>query len=118
MDPVNKRKNPNAGRKPRLKVKEFTKEEDQFIKKNIKNTQSFIKDSAKILRLSYVSNTVKDICNKLGFHRPKVEKIIKQFNEKGLEIFDRGKSPGKPRRITKEQRALILRYLNTCDFNL
>jgi len=108
VDPVNKRKNPNAGRKPRLKVKEFTKE----------NTQSFIKDSAKILRLSYVGNTVKDICNKLGFHRPKVEKVIKQFNEKGLEIFNRGKSPGKPRRITKEQRALILQYLNTCDFNL
>lgn len=113
VDPVNKRKNPNAGRKPRLKARELTKEEDQFIKKNIKNTRSFIKDRARILRLSSEGNTVKDICGKLGFHRPNVEKIIKQFNENGLKIFKRGKSPGKPRRITKEQRALILQYLNT-----
>ena len=56
---------------------------------------------------------MKDICGKLGFHRPNVEKIIKQFNENGLKIFKRGKSPGKPRRITKEQRALIFQYLNT-----
>lgn len=113
VNPVNKRKNPNAGRKPKLKVRELTKEEDQFIKKNIKNTRSFIKDRARILRLSSEGNTVKDICGKLGFHRPNVEKIIKQFNENGLKIFKRGKSPGKPRRITKEQRALILQYLNT-----
>ena len=113
IDPVNKRKTLNAGRKPKLKVRELTKEEDQFTKKNIKNTQSFIKDRARILRLSSEGNTVKNICNKLGFHRPNVEKIIKQFNEKGLEIFKRGKSTGKLKRITKEQRALILQYLNT-----
>jgi len=111
--PVDKRKNPNAGRKTRLKVREFTKEEERFIKKNTKNAQSFIKDRARILRLSSEGNSVKDICGKLGFHRPNVEKIIKQFNADGLEIFKRGKSPGKPRRITKEQRALILQYLNT-----
>ena len=113
LDPLNKRKNPNAGRKPKLRVKKLTGKEDKFIKKNVKNTQSFIKDRARVLRLSNNGNTVKDICNKLGFHRPNVEKIIKQFNEKGLEIFKRGKSTGKPRRITKEQRALILQYLNT-----
>lgn len=113
VDPVNKRKNINAGRKPKLRVKKLNEKEDKFIKKNVKNTQSFIKDRAKILRLSNKGNTAKEICNKLGFHRPNVEKIIKQFNEKGLEIFKRGKSTGKPRRITKEQRALILQYLNT-----
>jgi len=111
-DPINKRRNPNAGRKPTLKVRELTKEENQFIKKNAKNNQSFIKDRARILRLSNEGNTVKDICKKLGFHRPNIEKIIKHFNEKGLKIFMHGKSPGKPRRITKEQRALILQYLN------
>jgi len=40
--------------------------------------------------------TVKQICQKLGFHRPKIEKIIKQFNKKGLKIFERGKSPANP----------------------
>lgn len=113
VEPVNKRKNPNAGRKPKLKVRELTKEEKDSIQQNLKNSKSFIKDRARILRLSSEENTVKQICEKLGFHRPKVEKIIKQFNEKGLKIFQRGKSPGKPRRITKKERAVILQYLNT-----
>jgi len=113
VEPIKRRKNPNAGRKPKLKARELTREEEQFIKRNIKNTQSFIKDRAKILRLSSKGNTVKEICNRLGFYRPKVEKILKQFNRRGLKVFERGKSPGKPRRITKEERALILQYLNT-----
>ncbi|MFQ5965968.1 MAG: helix-turn-helix domain-containing protein [Candidatus Scalinduaceae bacterium] len=113
VEPVNKRRNPNAGRKPKLRVRELTKEEKEFIQQNLKNSKSFIKDRARILNLSIEGSTVKQICQKLGFHRPKVEKIIKQFNEEGLKIFERGKSPGKPRRITKEERALILQYLNT-----
>ena len=110
---VNKRKNPNAGRKPKLRVRDLSKEEGEFILQNLKNSKSFIKDRIRILRLSSEGNMVKEICNKLGFHRPKVEKIIKQFNEKGLGIFQRGKSPGRPRRITKEERALVIQYLNT-----
>jgi len=113
LEPVNKRRNPNAGRKPKLRTRELKEEERKFVEKNLKNSKSFIKDRARILRLSSEENTVKHICQKLGFHRPKVEQIIKQFNEKGLKIFQRGKSPGKPRRITKEERALILQYLNT-----
>lgn len=113
VEPVNKRKNPNAGRKPKLRVRELTEEEMQFIWQSLKNSKSFIKDRARILRLSNEGNTVKEVCKKLDFHRPKVEKIIRQFNEKGLKVFQRGKSTGKPRRITKEQRALILQYLNT-----
>jgi transposase len=113
VEPIKKRKNPNAGRKPKLRVRELTEDEEQFINQNIRSSKSFVKDRAKILRLSNEGSTVKDICRKLGFHRPNIEKIIKQFNGKGLEIFERGKSPGKPRRITKEQRALLLQYLNT-----
>ena len=113
VEPVKKRRNPNAGRKPRLKVRELTDKERDFVQQNLKNSKSFIKDRARIISLSSKGNTVKQICEKLGFHRPKVEKIIKQFNELGLRIFERGKSPGKPRRITKEERALILQWLNT-----
>ncbi len=113
VEPINKKRNPNAGRKPKLKVRELSIEERELIEKNLKNSKSFIKDRARILHLSSEENTVRQICGKLGFHRPKVEKIIKQFNEKGIKIFQRGKSPGKPRIITKEERALILQYLNT-----
>lgn len=113
VEPVNKRRNPNAGRKPKLKVRELTKDERDFIQQNLKNSKSFIKDRARIINLSAKGNTVKQTCQKLGFHRPKVEKIIHHFNKLGLKIFERKKSPGRPRRITKEERALILQYLNT-----
>lgn len=113
LEPVHKRRNPNAGRKPKLKVRELTREEKDFVKQNLKSSRSFIKDRAKIIQLSYESKTVKQISQQLNFHRPKIEKVINQFNEKGLKIFERGKSTGKPRRITKEQRALILQWLNT-----
>ena len=113
VKPVNNRRNPNAGRKPKLKARELSSEEKDFVIQNLKSSKSFIKDRARIINLSANGKTVKEICNELGFHRPKIEKIIKQFNEKGLKIFERGKSTGKPRRITKEQRALILQWLNT-----
>ena len=113
VEPVNKRRNPNAGRKPKLKVRELTTEEKDFVKQNLKSSKSFIKDRARIINLSQEGKTVKEICKELGFHRPKIEMIIKHFNKKGLKIFERGISTGKPRRITKEQRALILQWLNT-----
>jgi transposase len=113
VNPVNNRRNPNAGRKPKLKVRELTTEENDFVKQNLKSSKSFAKDRARIINLSADGKTVKEICKQLGFHRPKVEKILKQFNEKELKIFERGKSTGKPRRIIQEQRALILQWLNT-----
>lgn len=113
IEPINKRTNPNAGRKPKLKVRELTTEEKDFVKQNLKSSKSFVKDRTRILNFSNIGKTVKEICNELGFHRPKVEKIIKQFNEIGLKIFERGKSTGKPRIIKQEQRALILQWLNT-----
>lgn len=118
VNPVNNRRNPNAGRKPKLKVREFTPEEKDFVKQNLKSSKSFVKDRARILNLSDDGKTVKEICKELGFHRPKVEKIIKQFNEKCLKIFERGKSSGKPRRITKEERAMIVQYANTNPLKL
>ena len=113
IEPLNNRRNPNAGRKPKLKVRDMTAEEKDFVKQNLKSSKSFIKDRARIIQISHEGKTVKQISQQLNFHRPKIEKIIKQFNAKGLNIFERGKSTGKPRRITKEQRALILQYLNT-----
>lgn len=112
VEPANKKRS-NAGRKPLLKAKELSKEEISFVKKSLRHSGSFIKDRAKIIQLSSEGNTIKQICQKLKFHRPKVEKIIKQFNMDGLEIFERKKSPGRNRRITKEERTLIISYLNT-----
>ena len=112
MEPVKKKKS-NAGRKPLLKVKELSKEEICFVKKSLRHSGSYVKDRAKIIQLSSEGNTIKQIRQKLKFHRPKVEKIIKQFNEDGLKIFKRKKNPGRNRIINKEERTLIISYLNT-----
>ena len=103
VEPVNKRRNPNAGRKPKLKVRELSSEEREIIKQNLKSSKSFVKDRARLINLSADGKTVKEICKELGFYRPKIEKIINQFNEKGLKIFERGKSPGRPRRMRKQR---------------
>ena len=114
VNPTNKiRKNPNAGRKPALEVKEISQEERNFVVKSLKHSESFVKDRARIIGLSSEGNTVKEICQKLKFDKKKVGKIINQFNNFGLRIFERKKNTGRPRRITKEQRAQIIEWLNT-----
>jgi len=114
VEPVNtKRKNPNAGRKPALKVKVMSVEEVRYIAVAVKNSKSFIKDRAKIIQLSKNGNTIKQICQKLRFFRPKVEMIIKQFNKDGIKIFERKKGTGRKRRITENERAKVIESLNT-----
>jgi transposase len=114
VEPVNtKRKNPNAGRKPALKVKVMSSEETKHVAVAVKNSKSFVKDRAKIIQLSKEGNAVKQICQKLKFHRPKVEKIIKKFNKDGLKIFERKKGTGRKRRITENERAKVIESLNT-----
>ena len=114
VEPVQKRKkNINVGRKPTLKTRELNQEEKVFVTKSIKHSESFAKDRAKIIELSSQGNSVKEVCEKLKFDKKKVGKIIRQFNDFGLKIFERKKNPGRPRRITKEQRAKIIQWLNT-----
>jgi transposase len=107
------KKNPNTGRKPTLKVRVMSSEENEYIARALKSSVSFVKDRAKIIKLSTEGNTIKQICQKLKFDKKKVGKIINQFNELKLKIFERKKNPGRTRRITKEQRAKIIEWLNT-----
>lgn len=102
-----------AGRKPRLKVRDLTDEERVRLAQLLHSNKSFEKDRARILSLSSQGQRVRSITKRTGFHRPKVEKIIKAFNKDGMHSLQRKKNPGRPRRITAEQRATILQYLNT-----
>ncbi len=113
VEPASRKAKKGGGRKPKLKVRELSEEESVFVKKSLRHSGSYVKDRARIIQLSSERNSVKQICQKLKFHRPKVEKIIKQFNKDSLKIFERKKNPGRNRRITKEERALIISYLNT-----
>ena len=114
VEPVQKRKKKfNAGRKPTLRVKELSQGEIVFVEKSIRHSESFIKDRAKIIGLSSQGNSVRQICEKLKFDKKKVGEIINSFNKLGLKVFERKKNTGRPRRITKEQRAKIIEWLNT-----
>ena len=114
LEPVQKRKkNFNVGKKPTLKVRQLNQEEKVFVARSIKHSESFVKDRAKIIELSSQDNSVRKICENLKFDKKKVGEIINAFNKNGLKSFERKKSTGKPRRITKEQRAMILQWLNT-----
>lgn len=111
--PANKKRNPNTGRKPTLKARELSQEEKVFVVKSIKHSESFVKDRAKIIELSSQGNSVRQVCEKLKFDKKKVLHIINTFNKNGLKVFERKKNSGRPRRITKEQRAKIIQWLNT-----
>ena len=114
VEPVQKRKKSfNVGRKPTLRVKELSQGEIVFVEKAIRHSCSFVKDRAKIIGLSSQSNSVRQICEKLKFDKKKVGEIINSFNKLGLKVFERKKNTGRPRRITKEQRAKIIEWLNT-----
>ena len=114
VEPVqNRKKNFNMGKKPTLKVRKLSQEERSFVTKSIKHSESFVKDRAKIIDISSQGNSVKQICERLKFDKKKVGEIINGFNNFGLKIFERRKNPGRPRRITKEQRAKIIEWLNT-----
>ena len=114
VEPIQKRKkNFNVGKKPTLKARELGQEEKVFVAKSIKHSESFVKDRAKIIELSSQGNSVRQACEKLKFDKKKVGEIINAFNKNGLKVFERKKNTGKPRRITQEQRAIILQWLNT-----
>ena len=91
----------------------MTSEEISDVARALKNNKSFVKDRAKIIQLSADGNTVGKICEKLNFDRKKVGEIINAFNKLRLKVFERKKNTGRPRRITVEQRALVLQWLNT-----
>ena len=119
VEPVQKRKkNFNVGKKSTLKTRELNREEKVFVAKSIRHSESFVKDRAKIIELSSQGNSIRQICEKLKFDKKKVLHIVNTFNKDGLKVFERKKSTGRPRRITKEQRAKILQWLNTHPENL
>lgn len=113
VEPANRKRNERKERKPKLMVRNLSSEEKSFVKKSLRHSGSFVKDRARIIQLSSEGDKVKQVCDKLKFDRKKVETVLRNFNKLGLKIFERKKNPGRNRRITKEERTLIISYLNT-----
>jgi len=112
VERVNKKRT-GSGKKSTLKVGEISQKEKIFLEKAIRHSKSFVKDRARIITLSSEGHSVSSIYQKLKFDKKKVGEIINGFNKFGLKIFERRKNTGRPRMITKEQRAMILQWLNT-----
>ncbi|HLD90757.1 MAG TPA: helix-turn-helix domain-containing protein [Patescibacteria group bacterium] len=113
VEPINRKLNKKGGRKAKLKVRKLSTEESVFVKKSLRHSGSYVKDRARIIELSSEGKTIKQICEILKTDKKKVGRIINLFNEEGIKVFERKKNPGRPKRITQEERAKIISYLNT-----
>src|SRR3989338_2724185 len=83
VEPVNKRRNPNAGRKPAIFVRTITEGDTKALETAKKSSDAFTRDRAKILLLSSERLSVKQIAEKVSCENRKVKYAIKDFNGKG-----------------------------------
>ncbi len=112
VEPVNKRRNPNAGRKPGLFVKPISLEELQILENAKKSNEAFTRDRAKVLILSSQKTPAKDIAEKISCEQRKVRAAIKEFNIKGLDALQRGKAKGARIKFDKGKKEIILLHFS------
>ncbi len=112
VEPVNNRKNPNAGRKPAIFIKAIKDEEIKLLELAKRSNDAFTRDRAKILFLSSQKNSSKQIAAKLTFDERKVRAAIKDFNSKGLESLQRRKAPGAIPKFTPTIKQVILMHFS------
>lgn len=111
--PINKpERKRSTGRKPTIFVKGISSEEKQFLKKAVKSSNSFIRDRAKIVLLSSVGLSSKQIVQKTNFEKRKVRKAIKEFNSKGIQALQRGKARGAIPKFNDVKKKLILMHFS------
>ena len=94
VEPVNKRRNPNAGRKPTVFMRKITPDEVEALETAKKSSKAFTRDRAKILLFSAERFSVKKIVEKISCENRKVRNAIKEFNKKGIASLQRGKAKG------------------------
>lgn len=119
VEPVNNRRNPNAGRKPDIFVRDLTEDEVNKLELAKKSNDAFTRDRAKILLLSFEKLSVKQIAEKISCENRKVSNAIKSFNKKGLSALQRGKAKGAVPKFTQDTRKIIFLHFSKQpeDFN-
>ncbi len=117
VEPVNKRRNPNAGRKPKLFVRELTNKEKEELEKSTKSSNAFTRDKAKIILYSAQNIDAKSIAEKVSSEIRKIRTAIKSFNEKGLFALQRGKAKGAIIKFTPEIKKIILMHFSKKPFD-
>jgi len=112
IEKIKKRKK-GQGRKPSIFIRQLTGEEEKFLEKAKKSSDSFTSQRANILLHSFKKNTVKMICSSTSHARNTVVNAIKEYNVRGIDALQRKKAKGVKPKFTKEERAKILKIANT-----
>jgi len=112
IKPVNKRRNPNAGRKPAIFIRPINEEELKTLETAKKSNDAFTRDRAKILILSSEKLSAKQIAEKVSCEERKIRKAIRAFNEKGLDALQRGKAKGAIPKFDKIKKQIILMHFS------
>lgn len=112
ITPVNKRRNPNAGRKPAIFVRPISGEELKTLETAKKSNSAFTRDRAKILILSSERLSAKQIAEKVSCEERKVRSAIKDFNKKGIAALQRGKAKGAIPKFDNVKKKIILMHFS------
>jgi transposase len=120
VEPVNNRRNPNAGRKPEIFIRTITEEELKALETAKKSSEAFTRDRAKILLLSSERLSVKQIAEKVNCEIRKVRNAVNDFNKKGVAALQRGKAKGAVPKFTAAKKQIILLHFSKApkDFGL
>ena len=112
VEPLNKRKNPNAGRKPEIFIKPINEKELKTLETATKSNDAFTRDRAKILILSSEKFSPKQIAEKVSCEKRKVRKTIKAFNVKSIAALQRGKAKGATPKFDELKKKIILMHFS------
>ncbi len=104
VKPVNKlQRKKSLGRKHSAFVRELTPEEKHELRQGKRNNDAFIRDRAKAILLSNEGKNLNEISEKLQIHYLTIRRMIKQFNNSGLNALKRKIGNGRPKIISEEQ---------------
>jgi hypothetical protein len=112
IEPLNKRRNPNAGRKPAIFVRAITEEESHSLQIAWRSNEAFTRDRAKIILLSSNALPVKKIAEKIFCEERKVRVAIDEFNKKGIAALQRGKAKGAIPKFDEVKKKMILMHFS------
>ena len=112
VEPINKRRNPNAGRKPVIFTKTISEEELKALETAIRSNEAFTRDRAKIILLSSETISAKQIAKRMTCEERKVRTAIKEFNKRGIAALQRGKAKGAIPKFTEVAKKMILMHFS------
>lgn len=106
-----------GGRKPALFTRALEKNEHETLQQALTSSKSFTKERARILQLSSEGKPAKEIAATLAKEARSVRNAIKDFNKRGMQALQRGKTTGRKPVFDAEKRATILALASTKPSN-